>query len=478
MPGGPITKVPYDVLVEIFIHCLPRRPLPIAQPNTSVAPMLLCRICSCWRTVALATPSLWLYLSYLMISYHGVECEPESWTVTQKALDFMTWWKRNHGAMAPFLHFHTMLRGTDPSRDPPLAEGGMDFVVQYMRSAQYLQVDPFFWERVHDKCAGGDQVVFPRLHTILADQSYDRQFFRAQVLIGRVPTPPSSALRRLYMNGYRSKLPVDAIAPSHWSKLTHLAMHDITISVPSWFSFIRAFPDLQWASISLGFNGEYAIEDYKEPPSEFTLPRLSTLLLTCSKQCSDYVVLPFALLFTGLSLPALQTLSLSSLVGSWEDHHTMAELYTVLHSTPAVTTLALRGCDYGFHSLHKPNYPTILSAIGDVEPIWRYVPHLTHLQLTLPHVDGKTPRETLDTFVRNFFWPDCGWLALDNCAHPIRRVTFISGNPWYPEHENIRDWTMASILSRTGEASDIIFEIVPQSAVYDTGSGAWRTWDL
>jgi hypothetical protein len=151
----------------------------------------------------------------------------------------------------------------------------------------------------------------------------------------------------------------------------------------------------------------------------------------------------------------------------------------VLHSTPSVTTLALRGCDNGFLSLHKSNYPDFLSAIGDVDPIWRHAPHLTHLQLDLPCVSDDSDTDagkTLDTFVRNFFWPDSGWLALDDLECPIRMVTFIAGNAWYPNFDTIRELTMASILSRTGDASDIVFEIVSEAAVDDSGSQAWRAW--
>ncbi|KAF8177683.1 hypothetical protein BJ912DRAFT_810716, partial [Pholiota molesta] len=55
----PIKQIPYDVLVEIFVHCLPKYPLRNRQPNTTVAPMLLCQVCSSWRMVALTSPTLW-----------------------------------------------------------------------------------------------------------------------------------------------------------------------------------------------------------------------------------------------------------------------------------------------------------------------------------------------------------------------------------------------------------------------------------
>ncbi|KAF8148493.1 hypothetical protein BJ912DRAFT_832664, partial [Pholiota molesta] len=91
-------KVPYDVLVEIFIHCIPRRPLQIRQPNTTVVPMLLCQICSCWRTIALATPSLWSHLSFC-INAQYIDRELGTRAFRQKDLDFMMWWKRHQGSM-------------------------------------------------------------------------------------------------------------------------------------------------------------------------------------------------------------------------------------------------------------------------------------------------------------------------------------------------------------------------------------------
>ncbi|KAF8186033.1 hypothetical protein BJ912DRAFT_972669 [Pholiota molesta] len=52
----PMNKVPYDVLREIFIHCLPLHPLRDRQSHSKkIAPLLLFHICSSWRTVALTS---------------------------------------------------------------------------------------------------------------------------------------------------------------------------------------------------------------------------------------------------------------------------------------------------------------------------------------------------------------------------------------------------------------------------------------
>ncbi|KAJ7353566.1 hypothetical protein DFH08DRAFT_857106 [Mycena albidolilacea] len=53
-------RLPPDILREIFVACLPsdRNAVMSAQE----APLVLCRICSAWRTIALLTPRLWASL--------------------------------------------------------------------------------------------------------------------------------------------------------------------------------------------------------------------------------------------------------------------------------------------------------------------------------------------------------------------------------------------------------------------------------
>ncbi|KAJ7649028.1 hypothetical protein DFH06DRAFT_1049677 [Mycena polygramma] len=54
---SPVRRLPEDIVREIFMACMP------ASSNAGMgvkeAPLLLCRICSGWRHLALATPELW-----------------------------------------------------------------------------------------------------------------------------------------------------------------------------------------------------------------------------------------------------------------------------------------------------------------------------------------------------------------------------------------------------------------------------------
>ena len=55
---APISALPTELLLEIFMGCLPEHP----EPSRKVAPLLLCRVCSKWRAIALAQPQLWTSL--------------------------------------------------------------------------------------------------------------------------------------------------------------------------------------------------------------------------------------------------------------------------------------------------------------------------------------------------------------------------------------------------------------------------------
>ncbi|KAJ7108056.1 hypothetical protein C8R43DRAFT_189230 [Mycena crocata] len=60
-PANAASRVPHDLLQEIFLACLPA-----SYSDTSLdppgAPLLLCHICGTWRAVALAFPRLWTSL--------------------------------------------------------------------------------------------------------------------------------------------------------------------------------------------------------------------------------------------------------------------------------------------------------------------------------------------------------------------------------------------------------------------------------
>ncbi|KAF9009958.1 hypothetical protein BDQ17DRAFT_1299562 [Cyathus striatus] len=54
---SPARRLPQDILEEIFLTCLPKHHYPCLSATES--PMLLTRICSSWRSIALSTPLLW-----------------------------------------------------------------------------------------------------------------------------------------------------------------------------------------------------------------------------------------------------------------------------------------------------------------------------------------------------------------------------------------------------------------------------------
>ncbi|EIN03977.1 hypothetical protein PUNSTDRAFT_128533 [Punctularia strigosozonata HHB-11173 SS5] len=71
-----ISRLPPEVLGEIFWHCLPA--LPDAhfnltfRPRTSEAPLSLARVCSLWRSIVLTTPRLHATLAIVQPAVHGL----------------------------------------------------------------------------------------------------------------------------------------------------------------------------------------------------------------------------------------------------------------------------------------------------------------------------------------------------------------------------------------------------------------------
>lgn len=57
---APITRIPYEILEQIFLYTLPSG---FVKPNVQHSPLLLTMVCRKWRSLAFSTPYLWSSLS-------------------------------------------------------------------------------------------------------------------------------------------------------------------------------------------------------------------------------------------------------------------------------------------------------------------------------------------------------------------------------------------------------------------------------
>lgn len=105
------STLPYDILEEIFLQGLPQFPLDEIQPNVKMAPMLLCHVCSSWRTAALAYPPLWRHLRY-RLPIRWEEGQPIVWNSKTffRDMECLNWWKEHQGLKGSFVHLNFISR--------------------------------------------------------------------------------------------------------------------------------------------------------------------------------------------------------------------------------------------------------------------------------------------------------------------------------------------------------------------------------
>ncbi|KAF9479250.1 hypothetical protein BDN70DRAFT_993612 [Pholiota conissans] len=387
-----ISKVPDDVLREIFILCLPQFPLSNAQPDTQTAPMLLCQVCSSWRAVALAFPTLWARLTCTILEEIWISPTQPRWKVRRDHFEFVRWWRRNQGSMAPFLTFDSeRVEPTMASSNVISLSVAIPFFLEDVTSAQYLDLDLSLWKQVIQAMKDGTQIVFPNLHTLVNFNW--------------------GAKERL---GNEGALHDFNATPSPWSLLTHIAFQMVEIPLKSWYFFIRAFPDLQWGRFAI-----YIVDGTNHvKPDIFTHARLSALFISYKDTSNTGQEQPINVLLAGLYLPALRLLSLHSISESRRDSRVTSEISAVLKSTPNLTTLCLPSRFLGYGSY------TYDANIKVAASIWEHASHIVHLELVFPGGLKKSDaKPMLDHFMKDIFALDNRWLDLGNPKCPIRRIT-------------------------------------------------------
>jgi hypothetical protein len=498
---GPITRVPYDIITEIFVHCLPQHRLKHRQPNTTIAPILLCHICSTWRTAALATPTLWSHLHYcLTVGAERNKFEDGDWILRKNQYAFLMWWKNNQGSIAPFLcldldwkdryEFDSDTDSSEPKLDAEseleLDGAGMISLFRYISSAQHIETDELFWFMIGEWVGKlGYSIRYPVPRTLIQSEwtGYFDDFYQDQLAL--VPNRSPSALRHLYCSGQIRLHTLDI--PKHWSSLTHVALLVSSMSLPYWHTLIRAVPQLQLGR----FRIEVLDDDDYDEPTPCTLAELSTLFITVD-QMNDISELGFSfgMLFAALHLPALRDLSLSS-KEAWYDHRALSHIYSALDAARAITTLTL-GPSFLALDYDEEYLTRTLPLINDIEPLWSRAPYLVHLRLMAVSSFGsrfqEITKQRRDTLVRNLFHHDNRWLCLHDVACPIRTLTIIDDSK-QPEHseedsedeyqdrDRIADYTRSCIREHAERSPniktvfDVIFETQDQVI-----AGAWNEW--
>ncbi|KAF8968576.1 hypothetical protein BDZ97DRAFT_1799095, partial [Flammula alnicola] len=99
-----IHLLPYEILFNIFLECLPKEPLDQKQPDATRAPMLICHVCSSWRLVALTTPQLWAHIYHKCL----IPSKIPWWDILKKGVrerdvEFLCWWLANVKPFSPFI---------------------------------------------------------------------------------------------------------------------------------------------------------------------------------------------------------------------------------------------------------------------------------------------------------------------------------------------------------------------------------------
>ncbi|KAF9481646.1 hypothetical protein BDN70DRAFT_876130 [Pholiota conissans] len=435
------STLPYDVLSQIFLQCLPSAPLDEVQLNTEIAPMLLCHVSSSWRDVALSMSTLWSHLYYRLPVMWNVDWEPVIWDVKRfrRDMECLTWWRQNVRNRAHFIRFGNYLRGDRGgvfglgyeklNLTSDTAE--FKFIVQYLSTARYLDVGLFSWflfgrndvEACGDLCPHLQTLVarFPEEEEVYPDEDEDEN----PPIIIPFQIPPT--LRQLHVHFDDILENYDASFGS-WSVLTHLSLHDVLLSPAMWLSLFRGAINLQWAFFNISLQGP-EISDLADTP-HIVLPFLSTLSLKITK-CGDPASIqwrrPIKLLLKNLRFPVLDNLFLHNESSrAWRHPTAMKEVMVALRRAPRVTALSL-----GRHFLrntYKRPFGLSKATGKDQTPLSALAPHLEHVRLDFGCGDfegASAIREAMQCAYWHHFFFGERWLDLTNPTCSVRRVTII-----------------------------------------------------
>jgi hypothetical protein len=320
-PRVTFQDLPVEIIHLLFVYSLPDNPLDHKQPDLRIAPMLLCRVCSQWRSIALKSPGLWAYL------HHRVPLPKQEMLrrtgIYPIALDFLKWWRCNLNENHPF-HFRFYADCNQQILRPegrPLVQEHI--LVTLFNLAQHLDINCKISWLVHDE---DPMLSFPNLETLRIRYDLGWLYSASQFF----PLRPKHPILKLHMQHFKLddvyKRPIVS-----WSSLTHLVFEGVQLSSGEWFDLIRACVNLQFGYFDLDITRASVSEDPRlANPPHFTHRHLREFVVRCDDHYTTGNIDQY--LLKNLFFPSLTTFRLSARL-------TTQDLHYILKSLPFFTTL-------------------------------------------------------------------------------------------------------------------------------------------
>ncbi|KAJ6607929.1 hypothetical protein B0H10DRAFT_2069832 [Mycena sp. CBHHK59/15] len=362
----PVLTLPDEVTSEIFVHCLP----PVAteqwpsNPSNSDAPLLLLRICSTWKDIALATPRLWT-------SFQLTDCRSSRTLDHEHGRQMLSAWVERT-ASAPLyisLHHHDPVAELSPSLNETRSVPDI-----------FLQIIDHLRDRVQSALTGK----LPILKRLAIDVRNLGRSTWAPVS-GTTPiTAFAKALKLQQVSLIHVPLPL-IILP--WAQLTRFAAAGA-------FSVEDCLQDLREAPLLVDCEFNYVHGELPDNP--VLLPPLRHLesLVVGSEKCYEILRV--------VTLPALTKLYLPRYF--YFDDHSLFTAFLLRSSPVALQHLVLRGnyecfmqalssmpglIDIEITDMRGSQVSRLLSFLGD-HPI--SLPNLQSIHIYMPRLrDDEEP---------------------------------------------------------------------------------------
>jgi uncharacterized protein YqcC (DUF446 family) len=335
---SPARRLPPDVLYEIFFHCLPTHHNPVMKYSES--PLLLTRICSSWRALALSSPRIWSKI-YIPLPgdpsfSSGYGIITDEITLSKRRQRFASVLRLRCDAVRRWL----LRSGTCPLSlsvtYPGYYSGGIQDSKDDELAHEMFNILLLFADRWRDVELSMPEDIYDKLQsninptTLSSLKSLKVTLYQKSHWENTQPTPirllAAPGLRRITISGTQTIHMTGNLVQPIWNQITHLTFAssttDIYFLVP-----LRQCPNLVF--------GKFIVNSSPWPPQTIVdqgpvlLPRLESLAINDSGAHETMTII-----FNAIKAPALTRLSYL-----WFNHHSPGDDSTIPLPTPVIPLL-------------------------------------------------------------------------------------------------------------------------------------------